>query len=364
MKVSSGFIHGYAVRDWDELATYAIEVERLGLSSIWSLEGWGYDAATPIGFLAAKTSKIGLGTSIMQVGTRTPTNLAMTAMSLYSMSGGRFMLGIGTSGPQVIEGFHGVIFDHPIRRTRETIEVLKQVFRGERVAYQGEFYQLPVREGQGKPIRIAAEPAPDIPIYIASLGPANLRLTGEMADGWRGTSFMPEHADIFFGPMAEGAAKAGRSLNDLDLHAGGTVLITDDVDEAVEMLRPALAFGLGGMGSREYNFYNDAYSRAGYGEVAKEVQRLWIDGKRDEANKLVPAELVLKTHLIGTEEMVRERIRAYRDVGVTTLSVAIREQHLGPRLTVKGRIEILGRFMDLVAKVNAEPAAAPSGRGG
>ena len=364
MQVSTGLIHGYAVESWDDLSTYVIEAERMGVHSVWSAEAWGFDGATPLAYLAAKTSTIKLGTGILQLGTRTPTNLAMTAMSLYSMSGGRFLLGLGTSGPQVIEGFHGVVFDHPIQRTRETIEIVKKVLSGERVAYQGQEYRLPVREGQGRSIRAEGAPMPDIPIYIASLGPRNLRLTGELADGWKGTSFMPEHAGIFFDHIEEGAKRAGRSLRDLDLQAGGSIYFTDDVDEAVEALRPSLAFSLGAMGSRQFNFYNAAYSRAGYSEVAKEVQRLWLDGSRDEARKLVPAEMILKSSLIGTDQMVKERLRAYRDVGVNTLSASLRRRGAsrggGPALSLNGRIEALGHLMDLVNEVNLETVTAQS----
>ena len=358
MDVATGFLHGYSVRNWDELGTYAIECERLGISSIWSPEGWGYDGFTPLAFLAGKTSKIGLGTSIIQVGTRTPTNLAMAAMSVYSMSNGRFRLGLGTSGPQVIEGFHGVIFDRPIKRTRETIEILKQVFRGERVSYQGEFYQLPVREGEGKSLAISAPPAPEIPIYIASLGPANLRLTGELAEGWRGTSFMPEHASNFFDHIEEGAKKAGRSIKDLDLHVPGTVWFTEDVESAVKSMKPALAYSLGAMGSRQHNFYNNAYSRAGYADVAKEVQDLWLAGRRDEARELIPDEMIIKTHLIGTDDMVKDRIRAHRDAGVNCISVNLQARRVEAALTVPHRLDILERFMDLVAQVNKEPTPA------
>ena len=363
MRVSTGFIHGYAVADWDELSTFAIEAERLGVDSVWSPEAWGFDGATPLAYLAAKTSRIRLGTGVLQIGTRTPTNMAMTAMSLYSMSGGRFLLGIGTSGPQVIEGFHGVIFDDPIGRTRETIDIMKQVFSGRRVAYQGRSHRLPVREGQGKSIATESPPMPDIPIYVASLGPRNLRLTGEMADGWKGTSFMPEHADAFFDYIRQGAEKAGRPMADIDLQVGGTALFTDDVDEAVEALKPGLAFSLGAMGSRRFNFYNAAYCRAGYADEAKEIQRLWIEGRRDEARRLVPSEMVLKSNLIGTEEMVKERIRAYRDAGVDTLSASLRYRAVGrtglaaPNLNE--RIEVLGRLMDLVNEVNEEPFTPP-----
>ena len=358
MEVSTGFIHGYAVRDWDELTTYTIEAERLGVGSIWSPEGWGYDGLTLLAWLAAKTSTIKLGTGVLQIETRTATNMAMGAMSLNSLSGGRFRLGIGTSGPQVMEGFHGVIFDRPVRRTRETIEIMKQVFRGDRVAYEGEVLKLPVRPGQGKSIRTEGDPDPDIPIYIASLGPQNLRLTGEMADGWKGGCFLPEHADVMFDYIREGAEKAGRSLSDIDLQVGGTVVFTEDVDETVEAMKPSLAFTLGAMGSREYNFYNEAYSRAGYREVCKEVQRLWIEGKRDEARQLAPAEVVLGSNFIGTDDMVKERIRAHRDAGVNTLSVGLRFDRSRLRPSLTDRIDALGRLMDLVASVNAE--AVPS----
>ena len=358
MQVSTGFIHGFAVESWDDLSSYVIEAERMGVHSVWSPEAWGFDGATPLAYLAAKTSTIKLGTGILQLGARTPTNVAMTAMSLYSMSAGRFILGLGTSGPQVIEGFHGVVFDRPIQRTRETIEIIKNVLSGERVAYQGEEYRLPVREGQGRSIRAEGSMMSDIPIYIASLGPRNLRLTGELADGWKGTSFMPEHAGVFFDYIEEGAKRSGRSLYDLDLQVGGAVCFTDEVDATVESLRPSLAFTLGAMGSKQFNFYNSAYRRAGYSEVAEEVQRLWLNGNRDEARKLVPAEMILQSNLIGTDQMVKERLRAYRDVGVTTLNASI-GQRTGirgstPALSLSDRIESLGHLMDLVKEVNQE----------
>ena len=365
MRVATRVIHGYAVSDWDELATFAVEAERLGVDSIWAPEAWGFDGATPLAYLAAKTSRLKLGTGVLQIGTRTPTNMAMTAMSLYSMSQGRFILGIGTSGPQVIEGFHGVVFDDPIQRTRETIEIMRQVFRGETVAYQGKAYRLPAREGQGKSIRVAAPAAPDIPIYVASLGPRNLRLTGELADGWVGRCFMPEHADVFFSHIEEGARKGGRSMDDLDLQAGGEALFTDDVNEAVEVLKPAVAFSLGAMGSRKFNYYNAAYSRAGYGDEAKQIQDLWLEGKRDEARKLAPPEIVLKTNLVGTDEMVRERIRANRDAGITTLGVSVNhaaaERGGFGAPTLEQRIETLGRLMDLVNEVNREGGGGGAG---
>ena len=208
------------------------------------------------------------------------------------------------------------------------------------------------------------KPDPDIPIYIASLGPQNLRLTGELADGWKGASFMPDHADIFFDHIRQGAEDAGRSFEDIDLQAGGSIYFTDEVDDAVEAFKPGLAFTLGAMGSRQFNFYNAAYQRAGYSDIAKEVQRLWVEGNRDEARKLVPDELVLKSNLIGTDEMIKDRIRTHRKAGITTLSVNIHRYRgyrpSASRPSSSKRIETLGRFMDLVAEVDKEPAPARS----
>ena len=357
MKVSIGFNFDGGVMAWDDLAEYARAAERLGVDSIWSPEGWGFDGATPLAFLAGKTSTIKLGTGILQIGARTPANLAMTALSLHSISGGRFILGIGTSGPQVIEGLHGVVFDQPVRRTRETVEILKKALAGERLAYAGEHFRLPVREGEGKALRLSAPPA-DVPIYIAAMGPANLRLTGELADGWRGIYVMPEHADVSMRPIAEGAAKAGRSLDDLDLQGNGTVWFTDEPEAAIEELSTRLAFTLGGMGSRQNNFYNNSYSRAGFADEAKEIQRLWMEGKRDEARNLVPRELAAMTHLVGDDNAVKARIRAYIGAGFNTLNVAVRQGSTPPaELGLYDRIALLERVMDLVSQVNEEAAA-------
>src|SRR5436309_5876633 len=269
-----------ASEDWTAASTYVVEAERMGVDCVWSAEAWGHDAVSPLAFLAARTSRIRLGTGIMQAGTRTPALIAMTAMSLASMSGNRFRLGLGVSGPQVIEGWHGVRFERPVQRMRETIEIVRRAVRGERLAYQGRVYELPLPGGEGKALRSAARPQPDIPIYLATLTPRSLELTGELADGWLGTSFMPEHAGIFLDHMAAGAARAGRSLATLDLHAGGVVAFSDDVEALIARRRPGIAFTLGAMGSRQHNFYNEAYRRAGYVDAAVEVQRLWLDGGR------------------------------------------------------------------------------------
>jgi F420-dependent oxidoreductase-like protein len=347
---------GLANEDWATTSTYVVEAERLGVDCVWSAEAWGHDAVTPLAFLAARTSRIRLGTGIAQVGTRTPTLVAMTAMSLAAMSENRFILGLGVSGPQVIEGWHGIRFERPVQRMRETVELVRRVVRGERVVYQGSVYQLPLEGGEGKALRSAARARPDIPIYLATLTSKSLELTGELADGWLGTSFVPEHADVFVEHIAAGATRAGRSMSQIDLQAGGVVAFSDDLERLIARRKPGIAFTLGAMGSRRTNFYNGAYQRAGYVDVAVDVQRLWLEGRRDDAAARVPDELVLKTNLLGTEEMVRNRIRAYRDAGVATL----RLDPEGPALAQ--RLETLGRVVDLVKAVNAESTAKSSTR--
>jgi F420-dependent oxidoreductase-like protein len=328
--------------DWRQASAYVVEAERLGVDCLWSAEAWGHDAATPLAFMAARTSRIRLGTGIMQAGTRTPALLAMTAMSLNAMSGGRFLLGLGVSGPQVIEGWHGIRFERPVQRLRETVEIVRRAARGERLDYKGKIYELPLPGGEGKALRSAAKPQPDIPIYLATLSPKSLEMTGGIADGWLGTSFMPEHARVFLDHLEAGAVRAGRSLAQLDLQAGGVVAFSDDVERLIPARKPGLAFQLGAMGSRQHNFYNDAFKRAGYEDVAVEVQRLWLDNRRDEAASRVPDELVLKTNLLGTETMVRKRLEAYRQAGITTLRVEPAGE------TLDARLATLGRLLDLV----------------
>ena len=353
MRVAIGF-HRTAVVDWSELASYTLEAERLGVAVAWSAEAWAHDAITPLAYLAAKTSRIRLGTGIMQAGARTPALVAMTAMTLAGASGGRFNLGLGVSGPQVIEGWHGVRFDRPLQRLRETIEITRMIMRGERAVYQGQIYQLPLPDGEGRALRSGAPPVNDVPLYLATLGPRSLELTGELADGWLGTSFIPEHASPFFDRIAAGAARAGRTLADLDLQAGGAVAFGDDLDALMAARRPGLAFTLGAMGSRQHNFYNAAYQRAGFHEEALHVQRLWLDGRREEAAAAVPSDLVIGANLLGTDAMVAGRIRAHRAAGVTTLRVDPAGDTLAERL------ETLGRLMRLVGQVNSEPQPLPS----
>src|SRR6266849_2761822 len=328
---------------WEDASRYVVEAERLGVDCVWSQESWGHDAVTPLAFVAARTSRIQLGTGIIQAGTRTPALIAMTAMSLAGMSRGRFLLGLGVSGPQVIEGWHGIRFDQPVQRMRETIDIVRQATRGERVSYKGRVYELPLPGGEGKALRSAAKPQPNIPIYLATLSPKSLEMTGEIADGWLGTSFMPEHARVFLDPLEAGAKRAGRSLADVDLQVpAGVVAFSDDVERLIPPRKPGLAFTLGAMGSRQHNFYNDAYRRAGYADAAAEVQRLWLDNRREDAAARVPDELVLKTNLLGTDAMIRRRLELYRRAGITTLRVEPGGEGLEARLTT------LGRLLDLI----------------
>ena len=327
--------------DWSEVVEYVREAERLGVDFAWSAEAWGQDAVTAVAYLAAVTSRIRLGTGIMQITARVPSMIAMTALSLDCLTEGRFVLGLGVSGPQVVEGMHGVRFDHPLGRLRETLDVVEMALRGERIAYAGEHLTFPLPDGEGKAIALSMPPRPALPVYLATLGPRSLEFTGERARGWLGTSFVPDRADIFIDPIARGAARAGRSLRDLDIQAGGRLCITDDVGETVARLKPAVAFQLGAMGSATRNFYNDVFRRAGWEEEAREVQRLWLDHRRTEAAAAVPDDLILRSSLIGTPAMVRDRIRLYRDAGVTTLRLS----PIGD--TVSERLEQLAQALDL-----------------
>ena len=305
--------------DWDNLVDYTIAADRMGVDQAWSAEAWGMDAIVPLAYLAAKTERIQLGTGILQISSRVPSMIAMTAQSMDTVSKGRFILGLGVSGPQVVEGLHGAAFAQPLGRLRECVEIVKMGLAGEKLQYSGKHYVLPRPGGEGKPIRLAQPPRPNLPIYLATLGPKSLQMTGELANGWLGTCFLPEHADVFLDDLRAGAEKAGRSLADIDIEAGGYFEVSDDVERLIAQLKPGLAFTLGAMGSAKTNFYNDAYCRAGYEDDAKAVQSLWISGKRDDAVARVPDELVLKANLIGTKDMVRERIRAFADAGVNTL---------------------------------------------
>jgi F420-dependent oxidoreductase-like protein len=324
---------------------YVVEAERLGAASVWLPEFWAHDALTPLAALARSTHTIKLGTAIVQLGTRTPTLLAMSAMTLQELSDGRFILGIGTSGPQVIEGWHGVPFSKPVTRTRETIEIIRLVTRGQRLNFDGEIYQLPLAGGDGVALRSAAPPV-DVPIYIASLGPANLRLTGELADGWIGNSFFCESAAVFFDEIEAGAKKVGRSIDDVDLTVAVSCEFTDDVEGAGRRHAEGYAFTFGAMGSSTTNFYNQAFERQGFGAAVAEVQRRWRNGDHDGARHAVPIEIGLRTNLIGPTDEIRRRLREYRACGVDSLRV----NPIGD--TLDAQLAGLGQLIDLAREIN------------
>lgn len=356
MRVSVA-LHRLAITEWGGVTAYAQEADRLGVHSLWTAEAWAHDAMTPIAFLTAKTKDLKFGTGITQVGTRTPALVAMTSQCLWGMSDGRFILGLGSSGPQVIEGWHGIPFRKPLARTRELVEICRKIFNGEVLEYEGEFHHLPLPvelggSGEGKALKPGAPPTPDLPIYIASLGPKNLEMTGAIADGWLGGSFIPEHAATFIDHIKHGAAQVGRDISHFDYAVGGSIHVTDDPEKLAETMKPAMAFSLGAMGSKAHNFYNDAYSRQGFADEAKEIQRLWLSGNRDAARAAVPTELVLATHVIGDRQQVVERLRLYRDAGVTTFRAGV------PGETFAEKATHLEEIMDLMREVNAEPVRA------
>ena len=333
---------------------FVVEAERLGAHSVWVPEAWGQDALTPLAYLAARTGAIRLGSGIVQIGARSPANLAMAAMSLQTLSGGRFLLGLGTSGPQVMEGWHGVRFPSPLAVTRETIDIVRAVARGDRLSYAGRVFRLPLPDGPGRALRSMLAPA-EVPILVAALGPRNLELTGELADGWIGNAFVPEQAQAFLDHLRAGAARGGRTLDDLELVIPVAVEFTDDVEEAARRHARGYAFTIGAMGSSEQNFYNAAFARQGFGDDVAAVQDLWLAGRRDEAADRVPAELGLKTNLLGPPDMVAERLRLYRDAGITTLQAKLAGDP-------GSRLDTLAQLIELVGEVSREPRAA--GRAG
>jgi F420-dependent oxidoreductase-like protein len=316
--------------------------ERLGVDMAFAAEAWWSDAVTPLAFLADKTHTIKLATGIMQTTARTPAMTAMSALTLHDLSGGRFVLGLGASGPQVVEGLHSTRYHRPLTRLRETVEICRMIFAGKKVQYQGKVFQMPLPDSEGKAIKVAHEPV-DIPIYLATLGPNALRYTGEAANGWLGTSFSPDQPDAHLGYLREGATKARRTLDDLDLCVSVRIELGDDLEAMIAKRKPAVAFNMGGMGSAETNFYNDAFKRAGYAEDALAIQQLWLDGKRDEAARRVPDAMVTQFQALGDTATVTQRLRAYRDAGVTTLKLGLDSAGpIGP-----ARYELLEQIIDI-----------------
>ncbi|MBB4688916.1 LLM class flavin-dependent oxidoreductase [Amycolatopsis jiangsuensis] len=333
---------------WEQTRDFVVEAEKLGLDECWVAEAWGSDAPSVLGFLAARTQRLRLGSGVFQLGVRTPVAAAQAALTLAEMSDSRFSLGLGASGPQVIEGLHGVPFARPRTRMAETVQIVRSVFSGEKISFAGKAFEIPL-PGEARPMRLSTRPNEDIPIYLAALSPAMLELTGQVADGWLGTSFVPEGAgDAYFRHLDAGLAKAGRTRGDLVVCQGAEVAFAADEDELGRMVgarKKDLAFSLGGMGSAGTNFYHDAYGRQGWADVAAQVRERWQSGDRDGAAALVTDEMVLATTLIGTEAMVGARLRVWRDAGVDT----VRLYPAGT--TLEARLDTLGRALDLVRHV-------------
>ena len=330
-----------------ETAAKLADFEKAGLDIVFVPEAYSFDAVSQMGYIAAVTERVQIASGILQIYTRTPTLTAMTAAGLDYVSEGRFVLGLGASGPQVIEGFHGVPYDAPLARTREIVEICRKVWRREKLTHDGAKYQVPLPAGQGtglgKPLKLINHPVRDrIPVLIAAIGPKNVAMTAEIAEGWEPIFFVPEKAnDVWGDALAEGKAKRDPSLPDLDVYAQAPLAIGEGVEELRDLSRPMLALYIGGMGARDKNFYNNLARRYGYEAEAKKIQDLYLDGKKDEAAAAVPADLLEKTSLIGPESHVKERLAAMKEAGVTTLNVTLLAQDHESRLTLIDKLSTL-----------------------
>jgi F420-dependent oxidoreductase-like protein len=319
---------GASLRDALPLVKHA---ETVGVDSVWVAEAYGSDAVSVLGYLAAATSRIKLGSAILQMPARTPATTAMTAMTLDGLSGGRFLLGIGLSGPQVVEGWHGVAYGKPLARTREYVEILRKIFAREAaLSHDGDVYQIPYRgpgaTGLGKPLKSILHPVrSEIPIYLAAIGPRNVALTGEIADGWLPIFYSPEHESSFTGALDEGLARAGRDPSTIDIAAQVAVAIGDDVGACRDLLRPFFALYVGGMGARGRNFYFDIVSRAGYEAEATKIQDHYLAGQRADAIAAVPDRLIDEFCLVGPADRIRDRLAAWKETRVTTLLLAAQQ---------------------------------------
>jgi F420-dependent oxidoreductase-like protein len=320
--VQLGFYMGYAQPGTSplELIELACEAERLGYRSAWAAEAWGVDAVTPLAWLGASTTSIELGTAIMQIPGRTPANAAMTAATLDLLSGGRFRMGLGTSGPQVVEGWHGQAWGRPLVKTREYVEIVRAILRRERLEHHGEHFDIPLTAGTGlgKPLKLLARPLrSSIPIYLAAIAPKAVEQAFEIADGWLPIFWAPSRArDVF--PLER--ARAG-----FDVAPAVPASVTDDVQGGLDALKPYYAFYVGGMGARSKNFYNDLFARYGYERKAREIQELFLSGRQAEAAAKVPDSFVDEAALVGPVERIRDRLDAWRESGVTTLLVSTRD---------------------------------------
>jgi len=303
--------------------------DELGYYALWTSEAYGSDAVVPLAWIGAQTQRIRLGTAIMQMPGRTPANTAMTAMTLDELSGGRCLLGLGLSGPQVVEGWHGVAYGKPLGKTREYVEIVRKIFkREEPLVHRGEHYQIPYAgpdaTGLGKPLKSILHPRPDIPIYLASIGPKNVALTAEIADGWLPFLFSPRHYDaVYAANVNEGfaAAGGGKGYDRFDIAPSTQVIIDDDLESARNRLKPMLALYIGGMGAKGKNFYNELTVRYGYEEAAETIQNLYLSGQKAEAIAAVPDDFVDDVALVGPAARVRDRLQLWRDSPITTLNV-------------------------------------------
>lgn len=311
-----------AGNDVDNLAL-AREADRLGYSVVWAAEAYGSDAPTVLSWVAAQTESVDVGSAIMQIPARTPACTAMTAATLDTLSGGRFRLGLGVSGPQVSEGWHGVRFAKPLGRTREYVDIVRTALSRQRLRYEGEHWTLPLPDGPGKALTLTVHPVREkIPVYLAAVGPKNLELAGEIADGWLAVFFAPEHAHVSMDPLRAGLSSAGRDPAEFDVVPTVPVVLGDDWRSAADPVRGYAALYIGGMGSREKNFYHQLARRMGYERAADEVQEAYLAKDYGRAAAAVPLELIDSTSLLGPVERIVERLPAYADAGVTTLTVA------------------------------------------
>ncbi|MEV6928016.1 LLM class F420-dependent oxidoreductase [Dactylosporangium sp. NPDC051485] len=302
----------------------AREADRLGFSCVWVAEAYGSDAPSMLAWIAGQTERIELGSAVFQIPARTPAMTAMTAATIDKLSGGRFRLGLGVSGPQVSEGWHGVRFAKPLQRTREYVDIVNLALTRKVVQYDGQHYQLPLPDGPGKPLKLILHPERDhVPVYLAAVGPKNLELAGEIADGWLAIFFAPEFASESLGAIAAGRARAGKTLEGFEVTAGVPVVFGDDVAMCAELVRHYAALYVGGMGSREQNFYNALATRMGYGDAAREVQDLYLAKRHRDAAAAVPLEFIDRTSLLGPVERVAERLHAYQEAGVTEISTLV-----------------------------------------
>ncbi len=324
------------------------EAERLGYDSVWTAEAYGSDAATILGWVAGQTEKIRIGSAIFQIPGRTAAMTAMTAATLDQLSDGRFILGLGTSGPQVSEGWHGVRFGKQLARTREYVEVLRMALARERVEYHGDSIDLPLPDGPGKALKLTIGTVQErIPIFIAAIGPKNTQLAAEIADGIIPTLFSPEHVSVIRSEIQAGVDRAGngKTIDDVEMAPTVQVYVGDDLTEARNLMRPFLGLYIGGMGSRDKNFYNQMVRRYGFDDAAQEIQDLYLEGKKDEAMAAIPDDLIDTVSVCGPRDLVKERLRAYADAGVGTLGVT-------PMAWTKdGRIEQLRAVAELHAEL-------------